>query len=220
MSARFRSFPLHSTSENKLFHCGLPRPYSFCCLYYACKRVTLPSLFTFSFTEFPVPSSIPNIYLYSPLQIPTPKARHNSHPQSRCSPLPFSSWPLAPLSGEKVLILPEDTMRITSLTSRWNSAQFIPDYMTSAAPCPTPVTRAPRSCYTRTLTLQDPRIRCAGFDTATCVPWECLRAETETIPCHKQGCPKTSTITTFSGCQTACSSGCPTVTVSCSSLLG
>jgi hypothetical protein len=115
---RFRSFPLHSASENKLFHCGLPRPYSVCCLYFAYKKVTLPSLLTFSFTESPVPSSIPNIHLYSPLQIPTPKARHNSYPQSRCSPLPFSSWPLVPLSGAKVQTLLGDIICTASLTAQ------------------------------------------------------------------------------------------------------
>lgn len=99
------------------------------------------------------------------------------------------------------------------------SAQFVPPYMTSV-PGPANTAYAKQSCYTQTITLPDPRIRCSEFITSTCVPWQCFRAETETIPCPEKCCAKTPTVTSYKGCQTACSSGCPTVTVSCSKTIG
>lgn len=91
---------------------------------------------------------------------------------------------------------------------------------TPAACTPTPTTitttmLAPHSCYTATVTFPSPNIRCSAFNTKTCAPFECFRAETTSIPCPDACCPTTSTKTKYTGCQTTCVQACPTVTVSC-----
>ncbi|EEP75513.1 predicted protein [Uncinocarpus reesii 1704] len=77
----------------------------------------------------------------------------------------------------------------------------------------------PHSCYTATITQPSPHIRCSDFNTKTCDPIFCLRAETTSIPCPDKDCPVTPTSISYTPCQTECYPSCPTVTISCSSTL-
>ncbi|PGH11741.1 hypothetical protein AJ80_07002 [Polytolypa hystricis UAMH7299] len=80
------------------------------------------------------------------------------------------------------------------------------------------ITEAPYSCFTSTVTQLPPNIKCPIFNTKACDIVQCERPETLIIPCPDECCPVTRTVPEYTGCQTACDTSCPTVTISCETL--
>ncbi|KAL1957412.1 hypothetical protein VTO42DRAFT_6092 [Malbranchea cinnamomea] len=87
----------------------------------------------------------------------------------------------------------------------------------SAVAVPIPTEEQLFPCFTPTVTMQS--LTCEPFNTHACVPIQCFRAETTSIPCLDARCPTTITETSFTSCQTECQPSCPTVTISCGTML-
>ena len=94
------------------------------------------------------------------------------------------------------------------------SAQDIPTDQPDGRPNPSCTSV---SCFTRTVTKEDPFLRCAApTTTLTTCP-----QPTEIIPCTNSCCPTPSTKTITTACpRTACITSYPSVTVSCGTTTG